>query len=68
MLQRKPLIYLYGLVPGVYLPVWPVFLIEDDPAPRTSEAAKPTSDRMEQRYHGRLRVLDGGDPPPPVPG
>ncbi len=31
-------------------------------APRTSEAAKPTSDRMEQRYHGRLRVLDEGRP------
>jgi len=29
-------------------------------APRTSERAKPTSDRMEQGYHGALRMLDAG--------
>ena len=28
---RTPLIYLYGVVPGRYLPVWPVFIIEDHP-------------------------------------
>lgn len=27
-----PLIYLYGLVPGEYRPVWPAFIVGDDPA------------------------------------
>jgi putative restriction endonuclease len=31
MLQGTPLIYLYGLVPGKYVPVWPVFIVGDDP-------------------------------------
>jgi putative restriction endonuclease len=32
MKQGIPLVYLLGLVPGKYLPVWPVFIIGDDPA------------------------------------
>src|SRR6056297_2720911 len=31
MLRRTPLIYLFGLVPGRYLPIWPVFVVGDDP-------------------------------------
>jgi putative restriction endonuclease len=31
MQRQTPLIYLYGLVPGRYLPVWPVYIIGDDP-------------------------------------
>lgn len=30
--QQTPLIYLYGLVPGRYMPVWPVYVVRDDPA------------------------------------
>lgn len=29
--RRAPLIYLYGVVPGQYLPVWPVYIVADDP-------------------------------------
>ncbi len=29
--QRIPLIYLLGLVPGKYLPFWPVYIVGDDP-------------------------------------
>ncbi|AKS43207.1 HNH endonuclease [Wenzhouxiangella marina] len=29
--RRTPLIYLFGLVPGRYLPIWPVFVVGDDP-------------------------------------
>ena len=32
MKQGIPLVYLLGLVPGKYLPVWPVYIIDDDPA------------------------------------
>lgn len=32
MKQGIPLVYLLGLVPGKYLPVWPVYIIGDNPA------------------------------------
>ena len=31
MRTRTPLIYFYGVVPGRYLPVWPVFVVRNDP-------------------------------------
>lgn len=35
MRRKVPLIYLFGLVKGRYLPVWPVLIIGDDPAALT---------------------------------
>jgi putative restriction endonuclease len=32
MQRRAPLIYLFGVVPGQYMPVWPVYVVADDPA------------------------------------
>lgn len=32
MLRRVPLIYFFGIIPGKYMPVWPVYIIGDDPA------------------------------------
>jgi putative restriction endonuclease len=31
MQRQLPMAYFYGLVPGEYLPVWPVFIVADDP-------------------------------------
>ena len=31
MQRRVPLIYLFGVVKGEYMPVWPVFIVGDDP-------------------------------------
>ena len=31
MRTRTPLIYFYGIVPGRYLPVWPIFILENHP-------------------------------------
>lgn len=31
MEEGRPLVYLYGLVPGVYEAIWPVFVVHDDP-------------------------------------
>jgi putative restriction endonuclease len=31
MQRQTPLVYLYGLVPGRYLAVWPVYIVGDDP-------------------------------------
>jgi len=30
--SNTPLIYNYGIVPGRYLPIWPIYIIADDPA------------------------------------
>ncbi|HVQ78089.1 MAG TPA: HNH endonuclease [Candidatus Binatia bacterium] len=32
MQRRAPLAYLFGVVPGEYMPVWPVYIEGDDPA------------------------------------
>ena len=32
MRRAVPLIYLFGVVRGEYMPVWPVFIVRDDPA------------------------------------
>jgi putative restriction endonuclease len=47
MLRRVPLVYLYGLVPGEYLAVWPVFVVADDPA---AHEFKVEVDKPEQQW------------------
>jgi len=37
--KREPLIYFHGLVPGRYLAVWPVFVVDDDPGSKTFSVA-----------------------------
>lgn len=37
--QGLPLIYLFGVVPSEYLPVWPVFIVGDDPIHLTFSVA-----------------------------
>ncbi|HVO27879.1 MAG TPA: hypothetical protein VMW56_30080 [Candidatus Margulisiibacteriota bacterium] len=37
--RRVPLIYLYGVVKDEYMPVWPVFIVGDDPSALTFEVA-----------------------------
>jgi putative restriction endonuclease len=39
MRDGVPLIYLYGIVPGEYFPVWPVFIVGDDPRSLTFSVA-----------------------------
>lgn len=34
MREGVPLVYLFGIEPGVYLPSWPVYIVDDDPAGR----------------------------------
>jgi putative restriction endonuclease len=29
--QKRPLVYFHGIVPGKYLALWPVFIVNDDP-------------------------------------
>jgi putative restriction endonuclease len=37
--RRVPLIYLFGVVPGQYMPVWPIFIVGDDPGALTFTVA-----------------------------
>jgi putative restriction endonuclease len=39
MRRREPLVYFHALVHGKYLAVWPVFVVEDDPANLTFSVA-----------------------------
>lgn len=39
MLRKIPLIYLFGVVPGKYLPTWPVYVVGDDPMSLTFKVA-----------------------------
>lgn len=39
MRRAVPLIYLFGVVPGDYMPVWPVFIVRDDPVALTFSVA-----------------------------
>ena len=32
MERQVPLAYLYGIIPGQYMPVWPMFIVEDNPS------------------------------------
>ena len=39
MKKSIPLVYFFGLVPGQYLPIWPVYIINDDPFSLTFSVA-----------------------------
>lgn len=39
MRDKVPLIYLYGVVPGKYMAVWPVYIVADDPGSLTFTVA-----------------------------
>jgi putative restriction endonuclease len=52
MQRRAPLIYLWGVIAGRYMPVWPVFVVQDDPARLTFSVAVDDS-----------RIFSGVDEP-----
>lgn len=38
-IRNVPLIYHYGIIPGRYLPIWPVYIVDDDPGRLTFAVA-----------------------------
>lgn len=54
MRRQTPLIYLYGVVPGQYMPVWPVFIVGDDEA--------GLSFRVVVDDAARLAPIEGAEP------
>lgn len=59
MRRRAPLIYLFGLIPGRYLAVWPVFVVDDDPDQLTftimADAQDTIADSLERAADQEIR-------------
>lgn len=53
MINRAPLIYFFGIVPGKYLPVWPVYIVGDDPTNLTFKVA--VDEKMSEQLVATLR-------------
>jgi putative restriction endonuclease len=53
MRRQAPLIYMFGIVPGRYMPTYPVYIVGDDPATLTFTVA--VDDRVVAIGEGRLR-------------
>ncbi|MGH7265211.1 MAG: HNH endonuclease [Candidatus Rokuibacteriota bacterium] len=49
MARQTPLVYLYGIVPGQYMPVWPVYIVNDDPGALTFSVAVDEQPAVEVR-------------------
>ncbi|MGH9262973.1 MAG: HNH endonuclease, partial [Acidimicrobiales bacterium] len=46
MLQHRPLIYLYGITPGLYDPIFPCYVVDDDPATLTFHVVADVMGRL----------------------
>lgn len=55
MERRVPLIYFHGIVPGLYVAAWPVFIVGDDPARLTFTVS------VEDRRFASLGSADPGE-------
>lgn len=53
MRRQAPLIYMFGVVPGRYMPTYPVYIVGDDPAALTFTVA--VDDRIVATAEGTLR-------------
>jgi putative restriction endonuclease len=58
MERRVPLIYLYGLVPGEYLPVWPVFVVGDDRSGLCFHIAVDSAESLQAEADGSCVAYD----------
>ena len=47
MKQQTPLIYFYGIVPGKYLAIWPVYIVQDNPQSLSFTVAADDLDTLE---------------------
>jgi putative restriction endonuclease len=58
---RRPLIYLYGLVPSRYLPIWPVYIVADHPERLTFEVAVDNLERARLLDEGQMPLAEGAE-------
>ena len=57
MKERAPLVYLHGLMPGRYLPVWPVYVVHDEPDRLTFTIAVDDATYANTQLDGALGVI-----------
>ena len=57
MKRNIPLIYLHSIIPGKYVPFWPVFIVDDDPSSLSFEVALDDFDSV-SRERGRVYETD----------
>jgi putative restriction endonuclease len=57
----RPLIYFYGLVPGRYLAVWPVYIVGDHPERLTFEVAVDDLERTKLLEEEQMAVAEGDE-------
>ncbi len=63
MQKRLPLVYFHGILPGRYLAVWPVFVVQDHPAELAFDVAVDDVSAVRERFaetDGSF-VMDDGD-------
>jgi putative restriction endonuclease len=48
MVDKVPLIYLFGVVPGRYMPVWPVYVVGDNPQALTFTVAVDDANSLQK--------------------
>lgn len=63
--QRVPLVYFHGLVPGKYLPLWPVFIVNDDREALAFTVALDDAAAL-QKLIQPFTVADSGDAEEPI--
>jgi putative restriction endonuclease len=51
MQHRVPLMYLFGIIEGQYLPVYPVYIVGDDPRELTFRVAVDDRSHLGQATH-----------------
>jgi putative restriction endonuclease len=60
MERRLPLVYFHGVVPGLYLAAWPVFVVRDDPATLSFTVAVDSHEVLAERVaEGASLVAEG---------
>ena len=56
MARHVPLVYFHGIVPGLYVPAWPVYIVGDEPARLTFTVS------IDDRRFGGLGTLASSEP------
>jgi putative restriction endonuclease len=60
MQRQAPLVYFYGVVPGQYLAVWPVYVVRDDPGALSFTVAVDSREALAERIaDGASQAAEG---------
>jgi putative restriction endonuclease len=60
MQRQAPLVYFYGVVPGHYLPIWPAYVVADDPGRLSFKVAVDSHEALAERIAGGASLAAEG--------